>query len=186
MTRVSPTAISASATSRSSAARFRWAIEGIRLANAASTDEALRNAVEAVTVSAVAFAIRAVTDPTVPANGGAMRPVRVLAPAGSVVAAVSPVAVGAGNVEVSQRVADVCLGIEAAARRLKMDFIPLFREDYYLLAKLETLEREDIQNIVAVLRTESFRTIAATFPGYDASDSGAILPLEDVMRGAES
>jgi putative molybdopterin biosynthesis protein len=83
-------------------------------------------------------------------------------------------------------VADVCLGIEAAARRLKMDFIPLFREDYYLLAKLETLEREDIQNIVAVLRTESFRTIAATFPGYDASDSGAILPLEDVMRGAES
>jgi N-methylhydantoinase B/oxoprolinase/acetone carboxylase alpha subunit len=73
------------------------------------------NAVEAVTVSAVAFAIRAVTDPTVPANGGAMRPVRVLAPAGSVVAAVPPVAVGAGNVEVSQRVADVCLGALAQA-----------------------------------------------------------------------
>jgi putative molybdopterin biosynthesis protein len=83
-------------------------------------------------------------------------------------------------------VADVCLGIEAAARRLKMDFIPLFREDYYLLARPETLEREDIQNIVAVLRTESFRTIAATFAGYDASDAGAILPLEDVMRGADS
>ena len=73
------------------------------------------NAVEAVTVSAVAFAIRAATDPTVPANGGAMRPVHVLAPAGSVVAAVPPVAVGAGNVEVSQRVADVCLGALAQA-----------------------------------------------------------------------
>jgi N-methylhydantoinase B/oxoprolinase/acetone carboxylase alpha subunit len=68
------------------------------------------NAVAAVTASAVAYALRAATDPTVPANGGAMRPVRVLAPAGSVVAAVAPVAVGAGNVEVSQRVADVCLG----------------------------------------------------------------------------
>ena len=32
------------------------------------------NAVEAVTVSAVAFAVRAATDPTIPANGGAMRP----------------------------------------------------------------------------------------------------------------
>jgi N-methylhydantoinase B/oxoprolinase/acetone carboxylase alpha subunit len=68
------------------------------------------NAVEAVTVSAVAFALRAATDPTIPANGGAIRPVRVIAPRGTVVNAVAPVAVGAGNVEVSQRIADVCLG----------------------------------------------------------------------------
>src|SRR5439155_1375919 len=73
------------------------------------------NAVEAVTVSAVAFALRCATDPTIPANGGAMRPVRIVAPAGSVVAARPPVAVGAGNVEVSQRVADVCLGALARA-----------------------------------------------------------------------
>ena len=33
------------------------------------------NAVEAVTVSAVAFALRSATDPSIPANGGAMRPV---------------------------------------------------------------------------------------------------------------
>ena len=73
------------------------------------------NAVEAVTVSAVAFALRSVTDPTIPANGGTMRPVTVVAPPGSVVAARPPAAVGAGNVEVSQRVADVCLGALAAA-----------------------------------------------------------------------
>jgi N-methylhydantoinase B/oxoprolinase/acetone carboxylase alpha subunit len=73
------------------------------------------NAVEAVTVSAVAFAVRAATDPTMPANGGALRPVTVVAPAGSLVAAQPPVAVGAGNVEVSQRVADVCLGVLAQA-----------------------------------------------------------------------
>jgi N-methylhydantoinase B/oxoprolinase/acetone carboxylase alpha subunit len=74
------------------------------------------NAVESVTVSAVAYAIRAATDPTIPANGGALRPVHVIAPAGSIVAARPPVAVGAGNVEVSQRVADVCLGALAQAR----------------------------------------------------------------------
>ncbi len=73
------------------------------------------NAVEAVTVSAAAFAVRAVTDPTIPASGGAMRPVRVVAPAGTVVNARPPAAVGAGNVEVSQRVADVCLGALAQA-----------------------------------------------------------------------
>ncbi|MGH8973652.1 MAG: hydantoinase B/oxoprolinase family protein [Acidimicrobiia bacterium] len=73
------------------------------------------NAVASVTVSAVAFALRSATDPTIPANGGAMRPVDVVAPAGTVVAARLPAAVGAGNVEVSQRVADVCLAALAHA-----------------------------------------------------------------------
>lgn len=73
------------------------------------------NAVEAVTVSSVAFALRSATDPTLPANGGALRPVTVVAPSGTVVAARPPAAVGAGNVEVSQRVADVCLGALAQA-----------------------------------------------------------------------
>jgi N-methylhydantoinase B/oxoprolinase/acetone carboxylase alpha subunit len=73
------------------------------------------NAVEAVTVSAVAFALRSVLDPTMPSNGGALRPVTVIAPEGTIVNAQEPVAVGAGNVEVSQRVADVCLGALALA-----------------------------------------------------------------------
>ena len=68
------------------------------------------NAVEAVTVSAVAFAVRAAFDPTLPANAGTLAPVHVVAPAGSIVNARPPAAVGAGNVEVSQRVADVCFG----------------------------------------------------------------------------
>jgi N-methylhydantoinase B/oxoprolinase/acetone carboxylase alpha subunit len=73
------------------------------------------NAVEAVTVSAVSFALRSAADPTIPANGGAMRPVTVVAPEGSIVNARPPAAVGAGNVEVSARVADVCLGALAQA-----------------------------------------------------------------------
>jgi N-methylhydantoinase B/oxoprolinase/acetone carboxylase alpha subunit len=68
------------------------------------------NAPESVTVSAVAFALRSALDPTIPANGGSLRPVTVLAPRGTLVAAAPPVAVGAGNVELSQRIADVCLG----------------------------------------------------------------------------
>jgi N-methylhydantoinase B/oxoprolinase/acetone carboxylase alpha subunit len=73
------------------------------------------NAVEAVTVSAVAYSVRAVLDPTIPANAGSLRPVRVHVVPGTVVAAQEPAAVAAGNVEVSQRVADVCLGALAQA-----------------------------------------------------------------------
>ncbi len=73
------------------------------------------NAVEAVTVSCVEFALRSALDPGLPANAGAMRPVTVIAPEGSLVAARFPAAVGAGNVEVSQRIADVCLRALAEA-----------------------------------------------------------------------
>jgi N-methylhydantoinase B/oxoprolinase/acetone carboxylase alpha subunit len=73
------------------------------------------NAVEAVTVSCVAFALRAALDPHLPANDGVTRRVRVVAPPGTLVAARFPAAVGAGNVEVSQRIADVCLRAFAGA-----------------------------------------------------------------------
>jgi N-methylhydantoinase B/oxoprolinase/acetone carboxylase alpha subunit len=73
------------------------------------------NAVAAVTASAVAWALRSVTDPTIPANGGTQRPVQLIIPPGSVVGATPPAAVGGGNVEVSQRVADVCLQALAGA-----------------------------------------------------------------------
>ncbi|WKZ82009.1 MAG: hydantoinase B/oxoprolinase family protein [Acidimicrobiia bacterium] len=73
------------------------------------------NAVEAVTRSCLYYAVRVVADPSIPANGGCYRPLRLVAPAGSIVAATPPVAVAAGNVETSQRIADVLLGALAAA-----------------------------------------------------------------------
>jgi N-methylhydantoinase B/oxoprolinase/acetone carboxylase alpha subunit len=78
------------------------------------------NAVEAVTTSSVSFALRAAVDPTLPANGGALRPVTVIAPPATLVAALPPAAVGAGNVEVSQRVADICLGALAEPCRARV------------------------------------------------------------------
>ena len=73
------------------------------------------NAPRAVTVSAAMFALVSVLDPGLPANGGSFRPVTVRTEPATLVHAVAPVAVGAGNVEVSQRVADVCFGALAQA-----------------------------------------------------------------------
>ena len=73
------------------------------------------NAVEAVTRSCLYYAVRVATDPTIPANGGCYRPLALRAPAGSIVNAQPPAAVAAGNVETSQRIADVLLGALAQA-----------------------------------------------------------------------
>ena len=73
------------------------------------------NAPFAVTVSACSFVLRAVTDPDIPANAGAHRPLTVVAPLGSLVNPRPPAAVAAGNVETSQRIVDVLLRAFAAA-----------------------------------------------------------------------
>jgi N-methylhydantoinase B len=73
------------------------------------------NAPLAVTLSSCFFVLRAVTDPAIPANAGAHRPLEVIAPPGTLVNPEPPAAVAAGNVETSQRIVDVLLGALAKA-----------------------------------------------------------------------
>ncbi len=67
------------------------------------------NAVEAITYSACFYVFRSLQHEDVPATAGLMRPIRLIAPAGTIVNAVSPAAVAGGNVETSQRIVDVLL-----------------------------------------------------------------------------
>ncbi|MGD2153051.1 MAG: hydantoinase B/oxoprolinase family protein [Gemmatimonadales bacterium] len=83
------------------------------------------NAVAAITESGVRYVLRCVAEALLatplPAGGGAMPAVTIIAPPGTVVNANSPAAVAAGNVETSQRIVDVVL--RALARALP-DLIP--------------------------------------------------------------
>jgi N-methylhydantoinase B len=65
------------------------------------------NAPLSVTQSAVYFAVRSVTDPDIPPNAGCYEPITVRAPTGSLLNPEPPAAVVGGNVETSQRIADV-------------------------------------------------------------------------------
>jgi N-methylhydantoinase B len=65
------------------------------------------NAVEAITVSAVAYVFRCLIDGEVPASAGLMDPIKVVTPSGTIVNARHPASVAGGNVETSQRTVDV-------------------------------------------------------------------------------
>jgi N-methylhydantoinase B len=73
------------------------------------------NAVEAITYSACFYVFRCLLREDVPATSGLMRPIRVIAPSGTVVNANPPAAVAGGNVETSQRIVDVLLKALAQA-----------------------------------------------------------------------
>jgi N-methylhydantoinase B len=73
------------------------------------------NAVEAITSSACFYVFRCLLADDVPATAGLMRPIRVIAPEGTLVNARPPAAVAGGNVETSQRIVDVLLRALAQA-----------------------------------------------------------------------
>lgn len=68
------------------------------------------NAVYAITLSAVYYVFRSLIGLDIPSNSGCMKPIKVIAPPGTLVNAQPPAPVAGGNVETSQRIVDVLLG----------------------------------------------------------------------------
>jgi N-methylhydantoinase B len=79
------------------------------------------NAVAPMTHSAVFFAVKVLTDPSIPANAGILRPIAIRIPPGTFLDARPPAAVCAGNTETSQRISDTVL---KAFAQLAPDRIP--------------------------------------------------------------
>lgn len=74
------------------------------------------NCTRGVTLACVYYAVKAMTDPEIPSNGGAFRPVEVITPAGSVVNPKFPGAVSNANINTSQRITDCMLGALAKVK----------------------------------------------------------------------
>jgi putative molybdopterin biosynthesis protein len=71
--------------------------------------------------------------------------------------------------------ADVGLGILAAARALKMEFVPLLKERYDLIIPREHYESDLLAPLLEVIRSTSFRQEVEALGGYDGSDMGRVL-----------
>jgi len=68
------------------------------------------NAPSAVCAAAVLYVFRLMVDDDIPLNGGCLKPLKIVVPEGSMLKAVYPAAVVAGNVETSQAITDTLLG----------------------------------------------------------------------------
>lgn len=83
---------------------------------------------------------------------------------------------------VASGMADVCFGVEAAARQFDLDFVRLLTEDYVFVCVRQQLESEPFRRILAVLRDKDFHAALATLPGYAPKDAGVVKSVRDVFR----
>jgi putative molybdopterin biosynthesis protein len=73
--------------------------------------------------------------------------------------------------------ADAGMGVLAAAKALKLDFIPVASERYDLLALRSFAGSHGFEVVVRVLEDPDFRREVEALGGYDLSRSGELIPL---------
>jgi len=82
---------------------------------------------------------------------------------------------------VASGAADAGFGVEPAARKFRLDFIPLARERYVFVCNTKTLERPEMVELLALLRSDRFVTMVAELPGYSAPRVAEVERLEDAF-----
>jgi molybdate transport repressor ModE-like protein len=78
---------------------------------------------------------------------------------------------------VASGMADVGFGVETAARRFDLDFVPLVRERYFFAYHLMELDKPAMQAALAVMKADAFKEVVSGLPGYDGSEAGSIIDL---------
>jgi molybdate-binding protein len=73
--------------------------------------------------------------------------------------------------------ADCGLGIAAAARRHRLGFVPLRRERFDIAVTTAGYFQERFQRLLWFTRHPAFASHAASLGGYDASETGRVIPI---------
>ena len=74
--------------------------------------------------------------------------------------------------------ADAGMGIYSAAKLYDLDFIPICIEEYDLLIPDSVWETEQVQQMIATLKSEAFREKILSLGGYTVENPGEIIPIE--------
>lgn len=85
---------------------------------------------------------------------------------------------------IASGVADVGVGIEAAALQFGLRFIPLVEESYFLACLGSNIKHPAVERLRAVLAGARWREILASLPGYrPAAAPGSLLSVEEALKG---
>lgn len=83
---------------------------------------------------------------------------------------------------VAGRQADAGFGLEAAAVRFHLAFVPVTSERYYLAFTAGSLEREEVRGVLDAARSPAFLDEVSRLPGYLAVWPGEMLPSEAILH----
>ena len=83
---------------------------------------------------------------------------------------------------IASNMADVGFGVETAARRFGLDFVPLMKERYFFAVLKDAVCHSPLREVIDILRSDEFKKEVDQLGGYDATDTGLILTLDDAFK----
>lgn len=82
---------------------------------------------------------------------------------------------------IASGMADAGIGVETAAHRFGLDFIPLARERYFFAIRKSALDQPAMQALLAIMRGADYKGYVGRLTGYDASETGRIQTLQEAF-----
>lgn len=85
---------------------------------------------------------------------------------------------------IASGMADVGIGVETAAWRCGLAFIPLAHERYFFAVNRETLDTSAMQRLLALMTGDAYRAFVSQLVGYDATNMGRVQTLHQAFGSA--
>ncbi|MGS0742155.1 substrate-binding domain-containing protein [Glaciimonas sp. GG7] len=82
---------------------------------------------------------------------------------------------------IASGMADVGFGVQTAAERFGLEFIPLVRERYFFALSKAAMQEPLMQQVIATIQSDAFRAVVNQLAGYDGSATGEILSLSEAF-----
>jgi molybdate transport repressor ModE-like protein len=82
---------------------------------------------------------------------------------------------------VASGMADAGLGVQPAAQRFEMGFVPLATERYFFICNTEVLSTPMMRRVLDILRSREFQRAVNALPGYEARDCGRVLQVHEAF-----
>jgi molybdate transport repressor ModE-like protein len=84
---------------------------------------------------------------------------------------------------IASGMADVGIGVQTAAQRFGLHFIPLVRERYFLAFERSAAQRTPMPQVLALLQSPAYRSAVAALSGYEAGETGTVLSVPQAFGG---
>jgi molybdate-binding protein len=82
---------------------------------------------------------------------------------------------------IASGMADVGVGVQTAARRFGLHFIPLVRERYFLAFDRAGAQQSPMPQVLELLSSPAYRAAVAALPGYDAGETGRVQGVAEAL-----
>ena len=82
---------------------------------------------------------------------------------------------------IASGMADVGIGVQTAAQRFGLHFIPLLRERYFFALRLSAQHQPNVKAVLEMLGSPESRAAIASLAGYHAAETGKVQRLDEAF-----